>query len=99
MQKRYDPRPTLQKVKCPVLAINGEKDLQVPPKENLAAIEQALKAGGNSDFTLKELPDLNHLFQHSETGSLTEYSKIEETFAPEALQIIGDWIKSRIGTN
>ena len=99
MQKRYDPRPTLQKVKCPVLAINGEKDLQVPPKENLAAIEQALKAGGNSDFTLKELPDLNHLFQHAETGSLTEYSKIEETFAPEALQIIGDWIKSRIGTN
>ena len=59
----YDPKPTLMKVKCPVLAINGEKDLQVPPEENLRAIEDALKAGGNKDYTVKELPGLNHLFQ------------------------------------
>ena len=88
----YDPKPTLMKVKCPVLAINGEKDLQVPPKENLRAIEEALKAGGNKDYTVKELPGLNHLFQTSATGSPMEYSKIEETISPTALTIIGDWI-------
>ncbi len=89
----YDPKPTLMKVKCPVLAINGEKDLQVPPKENLSAIEQALKVAGNKDYTVKELPRLNHLFQTSSTGSPMEYSKIEETISPTALTIIGDWIE------
>ena len=88
----YDPRPTLTKVKCPVLAINGEKDLQVPPKENLAAIEEALKAGGNNSYTIKELSGLNHLFQTAETGSLSEYAKIEETISPTALKIMSDWI-------
>ncbi|MCU0645580.1 MAG: alpha/beta fold hydrolase, partial [bacterium] len=50
----YDPIPALKQVKCPVLAINGELDLQVPPKENLAAIEAALQAGGNKNYTIKE---------------------------------------------
>jgi uncharacterized protein len=88
----YDPRPTLTKVKCPVLAIGGEKDTQVPPKENLAAIGDALKAGGNKDVTIKELPGLNHLLQHAKTGSPMEYSTIEETISPDALQLIGDWV-------
>ena len=88
----YDPSPTLIKVKCPVLAINGEKDLQVPPKENLAAIEAALKAGGNKNYTVKELSDLNHLFQTAQTGSPSEYAKIEETMSPTALKIMSDWI-------
>jgi len=64
----------------------------VPPKENLHAIEEALKAGGNKDYTVKELPGLNHLFQTAATGSPTEYSKIEETISPTTLTIIGDWI-------
>jgi len=88
----YDPKPTLIKVKCPVLAINGEKDLQVPPKENLTAIEKALKAGGNENYIIKELSGLNHLFQTAETGSLSEYAKIEETISPTALKIMSDWI-------
>jgi pimeloyl-ACP methyl ester carboxylesterase len=88
----YDPKPTLSKVKCPVLAINGEKDLQVPPKENLSAIEEALVAGGNKNFTVKELPGLNHLFQTAQMGLPAEYAKIEETISPEVLKIIGDWI-------
>ena len=88
----YDPKPTLMKVKCPVLAVNGEKDLQVPPKENLPAIEEALQAGGNKDYTVKELEGLNHLFQKAETGSPTEYAKIEETISPYALEVIADWI-------
>ncbi len=93
----YDPRPTLEKVRCPVLALGGEKDLQVPAKENLAAIEKALKAGGNQHFRVIELPGLNHLFQTCTTGSPSEYSRIEETIAPKALQTIGDWIESVCG--
>ena len=88
----YDPKPTLSKVKCPVLAINGEKDLQVPPKENLSAIEEVLKAGGNQNYTIKELSNLNHLFQTAQTGLPAEYAKIEETISPAALKIISDWI-------
>lgn len=88
----YDPKPTLEKVKCPVLALVGEKDLQVPPKQNLKAIEDALKKGGNKNFTVKELSGLNHLFQHAKTGSPSEYTKIEETFSEDALKIIADWI-------
>jgi len=88
----YDPQTCLQHVKCPVLALNGEKDLQVPAKENIPAIEKALKKAGNKDYTIKEMPGLNHLFQHCTTGSPTEYAKIEETFSPEVLEIIANWI-------
>ena len=92
----YDPRPALRKVKCPVLALNGEKDLQVPARENLAAIEGALKVGHNPRMTVKELPKLNHLFQTSETGRISEYARNEETIAPIALELIGSWIKEQV---
>jgi fermentation-respiration switch protein FrsA (DUF1100 family) len=95
----YDPRPTLMKVKCPVLAVNGEKDLQVPPEENLRAVEEALKAGGNKDYTVKEMPGLNHLFQTAQTGSPNEYSKLEETISPAALEFIGNWILEHTQSN
>ena len=88
----YDPVPALQKTACPVLALNGEKDLQVPPKENLAKIQKALEDGGNKDFQTTEMPGLNHLFQHAPTGAPGEYGAIEETMAPEALKSISDWI-------
>lgn len=88
----YDPVPTLKKVTCPVLAINGSRDLQVPSRENLAAIESALKTGGNKDFTVKELPGLNHLFQTCQTGSPAEYGTIQETISPAALKLMADWI-------
>jgi pimeloyl-ACP methyl ester carboxylesterase len=91
----YDPGNALQKVTCPVLAINGDKDVQVISQENLAAIEKALLIGGNKDFTVKELSSLNHLLQTAETGSISEYSKIEETMSPAALKLIGDWILSQ----
>ena len=91
---RYDPRPTLEKVTCPVLAINGEKDLQVPAKEDLAAIKEALIKGGNGNFKTVELKGLNHLFQTAVTGAPIEYNTIEETIAPVALHTIGDWILS-----
>lgn len=93
---RYNPAPTLEKVKCPVLAINGEKDLQVPPKENLQAIEKALNKGGNNEVTTKELAKLNHLFQESETGSPDEYASIEQTFSPIALEVVLEWINLQV---
>jgi uncharacterized protein len=87
-----DPSIFWKKVKCPVLALNGEKDLQVSAKENLPAIEKALKSSGNESIKTVELADLNHLFQHCKTGLPAEYGTIEETFSPEALKIIADWI-------
>lgn len=92
---KYNPAPTLEKVKCPVLALNGEKDLQVPPKENLGAIKAALSKGGNKNVTTVELPNLNHLFQECKTGSPQEYATIEQTFSPTALTEITKWIKTQ----
>ena len=91
----YHPAITLEQVKCPVLALNGEKDYQVPPKENLSAIHTALSNSGNGCFETKEMKKLNHLFQTCETGAGSEYAKIEETFSPKALKVIGKWIKKR----
>ena len=92
---KYDPAITLEKVKCSVLAVNGEKDLQVPPKENLTAIENALKKGKNKNVTIKEFPNLNHLFQEAKTGSPSEYAAIEQTFSPVALEAVTQWILSK----
>ena len=92
---KYNPAPALEKVKCPVLAVNGEKDLQVPPKENLEAIKKALTKGGNKSVTTKELPNLNHLFQECKTGSPDEYATIEQTFSPNALTEILKWLQTQ----
>jgi pimeloyl-ACP methyl ester carboxylesterase len=91
----YDPKSVLEEVKCPVLAICGEKDLQVDPKLNLPAIEAALKAAGNKDYTVKEIPGVNHLLQSSKTGAISEYQQIEETINPAALEIVSEWIAKR----
>ncbi len=95
---RYNPAVDLQKVKCPVLAINGSNDLQVPATANLKAIEKALNEGGNNKVTIKELEGLNHLFQESNTGNPSEYATIEQTFSPIALEEILKWIKSTLKT-
>ena len=78
-----------------MLALAGSKDLQVPPAEDLALIGQALKAGGNTNVTTTELPNLNHLFQTCVTGSPSEYAKISETMAPIALSTVSDWVAAR----
>ena len=93
----YDPRPTLRTVRCPVLAINGGNDLQVPATKNLAEIEKALKTGGNRNVRTVELPGLNHLFQPCKIGGPSEYATIETTIAPEALKTMGDWILEQAG--
>jgi alpha-beta hydrolase superfamily lysophospholipase len=92
----YDPRHDLEKLKkIPVLALNGEKDLQVDPKQNLPEIEKALKKAENKDVTIVELPSLNHLFQTADSGAVSEYYTIEETMSPKALDLIRDWIAER----
>jgi uncharacterized protein len=91
----FDPHPVLKKITVPVLALNGENDLQVSAKENLDLIAAALKAGGNRDFTVKSFAKLNHLFQTSQTGAPSEYDKIEETMSPQVLAVISDWILKR----
>jgi pimeloyl-ACP methyl ester carboxylesterase len=91
----YDPATSLSRVTVPVLAINGELDLQVPPKQNLPVIEQALQRAGNRDVTIRELPRLNHLFQTATTGAPAEYGTIDETFSPLALELVSGWIRAR----
>jgi fermentation-respiration switch protein FrsA (DUF1100 family) len=95
----YDPSVYLKQVRCPVLAINGTKDLQVSYTENLRAIEQALQSGVCKDITIKEIEQVNHLFQHCKTGSPTEYGEIEETMALEVLELMMKWIVSRTNDN
>jgi pimeloyl-ACP methyl ester carboxylesterase len=93
---KYNPAVSLNKVKCPVLAINGEKDLQVPAKINLEAIKKALDKGKNKKSTVMELPNLNHLFQECKSGSPEEYATIEETFSPKALEVVKNWIQNQV---
>lgn len=90
------PSKYLEKVNCPVLAINGNKDFQVPSKENLNAIKDAIEKNGNNDVTIIELGNLNHLFQECNTGISSEYSEIEQTISPDVLDLITDWIKKQI---
>jgi pimeloyl-ACP methyl ester carboxylesterase len=89
---KYDPAPVLEKVKCPVLALIGSKDMQVPVDPNLNEIRAQLEKGGNRDFLTKEIPDVNHMFQTCSAGLPNEYWQIEETFAPAALKEISDWL-------
>lgn len=91
----YDPRPALERVKVPVLALNGGKDLQVPPELDLREVKAALERGGNPDATVRMLPGLNHLFQKASTGSPSEYATIPETMDPTALEAVGSWILQR----
>ncbi|MDR6803154.1 pimeloyl-ACP methyl ester carboxylesterase [Dyadobacter sp. BE34] len=88
---KYDPVSSLAKVTCPVLALNGNKDVQVTPKENLTAIAGALKNVNNLVIT-KELPGLNHFFQECKECTPQEYAKLKQTFSPAALDEISTWI-------
>ncbi|MFQ5743539.1 MAG: alpha/beta hydrolase family protein [Acidobacteriota bacterium] len=88
-----DPKVWLRQVRCPVLALGGSLDLQVPAADNLPEMKRVLTVAGNADVTVTELAGLNHLFQTAATGSPAEYSHIEETFSPEALDLITEWIQ------
>ncbi len=92
---KFDPQTSLSKTKCPVLALNGANDLQVPPNENLENIEKILTENGNEDVETIQFEELNHLFQESETGLPNEYATIEQTFSPRVLEEMTRWIKNR----
>ena len=77
--------------------MGGAKDCQVPSGKNLRGIEKTLKAAGNQDCVVKELPGLNHMFQTAVTGAVSEYGKIEETIAPTALKSMTEWVLKQIG--
>ena len=93
-----DPREALRRLRCPVLALNGGRDLQVDPDQNLTEIERALREGGNPDLTIRRLPGLNHLLQTAVTGHPSEYGQITETMSPTALDAVRDWILARCPT-
>lgn len=92
---KVNPALYFGKITCPVLALNGGKDLQVDAKQNLPAILKAVRDGGNSNVTIKELPNLNHLFQESKTGHPNEYAGIQETFSPLALTVLSEWMTAQ----
>lgn len=89
-----DPRPDWRKVRCPVLALNGSLDIQVPP-DNLTGIVAALAEGGNKRLESAVIPSLNHLFQTAKTSSEKEYATIAETIAPVALQRIAAFVRKQ----
>jgi len=95
----HDPIPALTSMDMPVLALNGSLDMQVLVDQNIPPLEQAFRDGGNPDVTVRVLPGLNHLFQHTETGNPAEYGVIEETMSPEVLDLVADWILERFGGN
>lgn len=94
---KYNPSQVLSKVKCPVLALNGGKDVQVLAMENLAGIQAALNQGGNRNVKVKEYPSLNHLFQECKTCLVSEYADLEESFSPMVLDDMTAWISATTG--
>ena len=94
---RYDPAPALARTRVPVLALNGERDVQVDAQQNLPAIRAALADAENADVETHRLAGLNHLFQTAVSGLPNEYGALEETMAPAVLDGIRDWILARTG--
>lgn len=92
----YKPAPVLQQLSCAVLALNGSKDIQVLPASNLAGIEASLKKSRSKNYEVKEIPQLNHLFQTCRQCTLAEYGELEESFSPAALEVIGSWLQKQI---
>jgi len=88
---RYDPEPVLRALTTPVLALFGEVDVQVPAGPNAAAVDAAI-GGVHPSSRVEIIPGVNHLFQHSTTGKISEYSTLTETIAPEVLDLVTAWV-------
>lgn len=91
---RYNPEDYVPRIKVPVLALNGNRDLNVPAAENLSSIRRLLEQGGNRNFEVVEIDGLNHMFQHAETGTSQEAGRLDEVFSEEALRIMAGWLRS-----
>jgi pimeloyl-ACP methyl ester carboxylesterase len=92
----YDPAPALAKISCPVLALFGELDMQVPVALNREPMQHAFQAGNNEDVTINVIPGANHLFQQAVTGLPSEYMGLKKEFAPNVLELLSDWILHRV---
>lgn len=93
---QYNPANEYEKIKCPVLSLNGSLDTQVVAKVNQNGIKKALAKSGNKDYLVKEMQGMNHLFQECKLGTMDEYDDIEQTMSPIALKEISDWILARV---
>lgn len=92
----WDPRKVVPLVMCPVLVLYGENDVQVPARENVSAAQELVDRLGKSDWTVRELPGMNHAFQRCETGMPDEYASIGHVMAEEVIEEVVAWIKARI---
>ena len=92
---RYDPRVAISKIKVPLLFLVGEKDYQVPAKSNISSLKEVVAANKMKNITIKEIPGANHLFQKCQSCTVSEYGKLEETFNPEVLLLMVEWINQR----
>lgn len=93
----YDPAPDFRKLSCFVLALGGDKDIQVDNPVDLPLIQQLVSPAEKKKVSTRLLPGLNHLFQHCHACTVEEYGKLEETFAPEVLALMGDWMDAFVG--
>jgi pimeloyl-ACP methyl ester carboxylesterase len=93
---QYDPTPDLKKIRSKVLALNGDRDIQVLSKSNLAGIEASLKKGKAKSFQIVELRGLNHLFQECSKCTVQEYGSLEQTLSPLVLKAVGDWLEKEV---
>jgi fermentation-respiration switch protein FrsA (DUF1100 family) len=91
----FDPAINLSKTKCPVLAMNGQKDVQVPAELNLPVIDSLLKASGNIRYSTVSFPGVNHLFQPCRKCNVSEYVDIDVTMEEEVLQRMGEWLSAQ----
>lgn len=89
---KTDPAQFWSKVTCPVLALNGDKDVQVDADNNLSAIEKHLTKAGNTNYEIKLIANHNHLFQETENGSIMEYGRLKDGVSSLTLDMMGDWI-------
>ena len=92
----FNPQPYLEKLDCKVLALNGSKDVQVIAATNLKGIKQSLQKSKSLKYDVIEIPGLNHLFQTCVICNPAEYSDLEESFSPVALDIMGNWLKENV---
>lgn len=92
----YDPRPALEELEAPVLAVFGGLDTQVPAEPNVEAMEAAFEAGDHPDYTIEVFPQANHLFQEAETGGPQEYGVLPPEFVPGLLDLLSEWTLERV---
>lgn len=92
----YDPQPVLEKLNCKVLALNGDRDMQVISRSNLEGYEKALAKSKSKVYTTREIPGVNHLFQECTTCTVQEHAELEQTIKPEVLEIVTRWLDENV---